>query len=289
MSLALTVSFLWRHPLLQRHGSLRQQTAALRRYLLWQVASRLLPGPIAVPWVKGSWLMLSRGLTGVTGNWYVGLHEWPDMAFVLHLLRPQDTFADIGANVGSYTVLASAAVGASTIAFEPVPQTFQWLCRHVALNVITNRVIAHQTAVGRAEGELRFSIDRGAMNSVVRTDYLGLAQVVPVLSIDAEPGFAGACCWKLDVEGHELDVLAGAKQTLAKAAPQAILCEDRREEVQQILREAGFQSCCYDPFSRTLSAEVASPGSNELWVRDFSWVQHRLRTAPVFQILGMSL
>lgn len=129
MSLRITLPYLWGHPLGSRHF-----LGTLLRYAGWQLRSQLRPGPMAMPWINGSALWVARGLTGATGNLYCGLHEWPDMAFVLHLLRPGDTFADIGANVGTYTVLASAAVGARTVAFEPAPETFAWLQRNLALN-----------------------------------------------------------------------------------------------------------------------------------------------------------
>ena len=77
--------------------------------------------------------------------------------------------------------------------------------------------------------------------------------------------------------------------TLAQAPPQAILCEDRSPEVREILRLAGFHSCTYDPFSRSLTTETPSAGGNELWVRDLAWVKHRLRTAPAFRVLGLSI
>jgi FkbM family methyltransferase len=284
MSLRLTLPFLWRHPLLRG-----QRPAALGRYVRWQLASQLIQGVTGVPWVNGSWLLLRRGLSGATGNWYAGLHEWPDMAFVLHLLRPEDTFVDIGANVGSYTVLASAAVGASSVAFEPVPETFRWLCAQIGLNGITDHVNVHQVAIGRSSGQIKFSLDRDAMNSVVNAEYSGCSSLVQVLAIDSDPRLAGACCWKLDVEGHEVEVLAGAASTLSQAPPQAILCEDRSHEVREILRLAGFHSCTYDPFSRKLTTESPSAGGNELWVRNLTWVQHRLRTAPPFRVLGLSI
>ena len=55
---------------------------------------------------------------GATGNLYVGLHEFEEMAFLLHFLRRGDLFADVDANVGSYTILAAVAVGTEAIAFE---------------------------------------------------------------------------------------------------------------------------------------------------------------------------
>ncbi|TMC68336.1 MAG: FkbM family methyltransferase, partial [Chloroflexi bacterium] len=90
----------------------------------WQFVSRLIAGPIALPFVEGTSLFAMRGMTGATGNWYCGLHEVREMAFVLHLLRAKDHFLDVGANVGSYTVLAGGAVGARVTAVEPIPETF---------------------------------------------------------------------------------------------------------------------------------------------------------------------
>ena len=92
--------------------------------LRWQVGSRLLPLGSTLPYVGDTRLFVTRGMTGATGNWYCGLHEVDEMGFVLHALRPGDLFVDVGANIGSYTVLAAGAVGADAIAVEPVPTTF---------------------------------------------------------------------------------------------------------------------------------------------------------------------
>lgn len=57
-------------------------------------------------------------MTGATGNIYVGLHEFEDMAFLLHVLRRTDLFVDVGANIGSYTILAGGAAGAKLLLNE---------------------------------------------------------------------------------------------------------------------------------------------------------------------------
>ena len=93
--------FVWGHPL--NHNG---RWESLLRVFRWQLGSRLLPGLIALPFVEDTYIFARRGMTGATGNWYCGLHELQDMAFVLHLLRADDHFVDIGANIGSYTVLA---------------------------------------------------------------------------------------------------------------------------------------------------------------------------------------
>src|SRR5215212_3903441 len=126
MSLLKTLQYIVNHPL-NRSNKL----AAIKRYFNWQVSSRLNPHPVIYPFVEGSSLVVQKSMTGATGNVYCGLHEFNDMGFLLHFLRPGDLFFDIGANIGSYTILASAVVGASTVSFEPVPSTFRNLQKNV--------------------------------------------------------------------------------------------------------------------------------------------------------------
>ena len=55
------------------------------------------------------------------------------------------------------------------------------------------------------------------MYQVVSTNYAGQAENVAVMAIDDLPSLRSACCWKLDVEGHELAVRANASRTLPEA------------------------------------------------------------------------
>src|ERR1700738_1077325 len=98
MQLLRLLSYVWQHRL-NAGGRWR----AVGRVVRWQVASRLLAGPFALPFVGDTRLFARRGMTGATGNWYCGLHEVEEMAFMLHFLRPEDLFVDVGATVGSYT------------------------------------------------------------------------------------------------------------------------------------------------------------------------------------------
>src|SRR6185437_5282689 len=98
--------------------------AAFWRFAGWQFQSRIFRRPVIYPFLEKSKIIVQGGMTGATGNIYTGLHEFEEMMFLLHLLRPADLFADVGANVGSYTILASAVAGAGSISFEPLPATF---------------------------------------------------------------------------------------------------------------------------------------------------------------------
>ena len=143
------------------------KVAAIGRVIRWQLGSRLLPGPVLLPYVGTTRLFAARGMTGATGNWYCGLHEHCEMAFVLHMLRNSDHFLDVGANVGSYTVLSAGAVGARTTAMEPIPVTFGHLSRNVALNGLADHVRCWNGGLADRAGSLKFSSGLDTVNHVL--------------------------------------------------------------------------------------------------------------------------
>jgi len=126
-----TLKFIITQPL-NRHRKL----AALNDWFRWQVGSRLLPGAVEVPFVNNAVLMVEPGMTGATGNIYAGLAEFEDMGFLLHFLKKDDLFVDIGANIGSFTVLASKVVDAKSIAIEALPTTHEKLMKNISANNI---------------------------------------------------------------------------------------------------------------------------------------------------------
>lgn len=70
---------------------------AILGFIRWKIARRLIDSPIVINFVNGMCSLTSSGMTGST----TGLHEFEDIAFIMHLLRTTDGFVDVGANVGS--------------------------------------------------------------------------------------------------------------------------------------------------------------------------------------------
>jgi FkbM family methyltransferase len=283
MSALQTLSFVWNHPL-----NAGRRPAAIGRVLRWQIASRLSPGPIALPFIENTCLVCTRGLTGATGNYYCGLHEVRDMAFVLHLLRPDDVFLDVGANVGSYTVLAAGGVGARVTSVEPVPETFMRLERNIAVNGLASRVRAVRCGLSDGAGTARFTTGLDAMNHIVAEGDTAAAVEVPVETLDTVAAEV-PLLMKIDVEGHERSVLGGAARTLADPRLLAAIIEvDRTEdggrEVDEIMRAHGFSQANYDAFTRTLTDPVAA--ANAIYVRDRQAAQQRLSGARRYRLLN---
>jgi FkbM family methyltransferase len=294
MGIVSTPLFIWRHPL-----SKGQRMGRLLRFVKWQIGSRLVLGPVAARFVNDARLFVQKGMTGATGNLYVGLHEFEDMSFVLHGLRPDDLFVDIGANVGSYTVLAGAAVGASCVSFEPIPETFGGLLANIHLNAIAHRVEARNIGLGEAEGTLRFTKNWDTTNHVVLADEGRGTIEVPVQSLDQALGNRRPALIKIDVEGFESPVIAGGNEVLESEGLLGVLMElngsGRRygfdeQRLHERMLDHRFRPFRYSPFERSLvPLDKNNQAGNTLYLRNLDEMEERLKTAPAFWVDGHSI
>lgn len=282
-----TWKWIWNHPLARR-----RRLAAYVRWFRWQIGSRVLGEPVVMPFVEGSRLVVERSMTGATGNIYCGLHEFDDMAFVLHCLRVGDTFVDVGANVGSYTVLASGVVGCQTISLEPVPSTFQKLERNVRVNGIGGVVELHHCAAGAGAGEVWFRTDHDTMNRVVDEGEGVQKERVRVCGMDELLRGRVGDIWKVDVEGYEWEVLRGSVESLQRGVLRAVMLEGDDERISNCMRDAGFSAMTYDPWERRLSEVVGEKSKrmigNHLWVKDRQWVQERCAQSRRYKVCGVT-
>jgi FkbM family methyltransferase len=135
-------------------------------------------------------------------------------------VRPGDVVLDVGANAGAYTVLFAGWVGrhGHVYAFEPATDTRRLLDEVIALNGVADRVTTVGHAVGGEEGRTRFTTNGSdGTNRVVSHAAAGTIEV-PATTIDAfcERLNVSPALIKVDVEGAELEVLRGARRTIAR-------------------------------------------------------------------------
>jgi FkbM family methyltransferase len=277
-SLINVFRFIWSHPLARQ-----QRIKTLGRIAAWQIMSRI-HREVIVSWIADQKLAVRRGMTGATGNIYAGVHEFSDMMFLLHFLKSGDLFLDIGANVGTYTVLASGVCRAKTWAFEPDPETVLCLKRNIEINKLQELVTIHEFALGATEREVAFTVGLDTVNRVaVGNQPYRLVRQRPLDSFlsDVAPTFA-----KLDVEGYEEDILRGGQAFLGKRSLQAIELETITPGVLEMLSLHGFVRRFYDPFTRFLSTEpVGMQSCNALFIKNVSFVNSRIGQSPKVRVL----
>jgi FkbM family methyltransferase len=293
MTFVNTISHIIKHPINQGH-----KVKAIIRYIKWQIGSRLVPGAIIYDWINGSRFFVRTGEMGLTGNIYTGLHEFSDMAFLLHFLRSEDFFVDVGANSGAYTILACSAIGANGIAFEPIPSTYIRLKENVHLNYLDEKVKCINKGVGAQQGTLTFTSDRDQTNHVLAFSEPCINKVtIEATSLDTTLQNLSPALLKIDVEGYETPVIKGAHETLQNQTLNSVIMEingnGRRYgfDESRILRsmaDYGFETFSYNPFERRLiNLESKNLNSgNILFIRGKAFVEKRLKNSPKVKILG---
>lgn len=143
-------------------------------------------------------------------------------------IEPGDIVYDIGANIGCYTLLAAQRVGdhGHVYAFEPHAANAAHLLRNVHQNALQRRVTVLTCALSRRVGYGSFSY--GSKRAGSSGSQLGpgidaaaveLKHVTTVDHLIAEGAIPPAALVKIDIDGLELDVLAGMAGMLRGATP----------------------------------------------------------------------
>ncbi len=155
------------------------------------------------------------------------------------LIHAGDTVVEAGANIGSHTVHFARLVGAGgeVYAYEPQRLVYQLLCGNVAINSLAN-VYTYRAGVGSQAGTLRVpELAPEEMHNWGGVSLLGQEQgeEVPLVTIDDQK--LTTCDFiKIDVEGMEVEVLRGARQTIRSLRPVIYLEANDAEEEADVLR-----------------------------------------------------
>jgi FkbM family methyltransferase len=156
------------------------------------------------------------------------------------IVAPGQTVVDAGANIGAHTVWFCRAVGPGgrVHAFEPQRVIFQALCGNLALNSFQN-AHAHHAALGERNGSIRVDTpDYSLENNFggMPLGQWGAGEEVPLTRIDA---LALENCHfiKIDVEGMEQAVIAGAARTIARHRPVLYVENDRPENAAALIAQ----------------------------------------------------
>jgi FkbM family methyltransferase len=176
------------------------------------------------------------------------------------LIRPGDVLFDVGANVGAYSLVAGKYFhgGVKVYAFEPAFLNFAQLCRNIALNGCGGSVIPLGVALSDSTrlGEFNYhDLEFGGSLHTLGApiDHMGVAfEPVfrqPVMSYRMDDlieqfQLPAPNHIKLDVDGIELAILAGAARTLASGSVRSVLVElekgEKEQRVTDALRAHGF-------------------------------------------------
>lgn len=157
---------------------------------------------------------LITSVIGQTGTFY----EMELLAEIFHRAMPGWVFLDAGAHVGNHSVFFGAILGLEGHSVEQNPDTFAILQGNLAANGLEHRVRAINAAVGRRAGRAATVRNDSGANSGMDRIELTPDGPLPVITVDSL-NLPRLDLLKIDVEGFEVECLAGACDTLARCNP----------------------------------------------------------------------
>jgi FkbM family methyltransferase len=252
--------------------------SAVVRLCMWQLW-RKLPRAGAIAQLSEGERLWCPPWSHLAAAWVsVGDHE-AELPFVRTLLRPEDTFVDVGANIGVYTVVA-ALRGARVLAFEPNANARGMLSANLALNRVEDRVEVLPFALADFSGPARFTTDLESSNHLQTTPEAN-CEVVEVRELDAlvKPA-RQVTLVKIDAEGFDEAVLRGARGTLERERPVVIVeTWAGAHSLRLFLGELGYEFFLYQDGLQPLPADF-SQDANLVAIHSarVEWVRERLRT-----------
>ena len=287
---------------INRHPFNNNPLPAYTRFLQWQIKSRLFNKDFIYNWVSNTRFVVRRGDTGLTANIYNGLAEFHDMAFVLHALRANDRFLDIGANAGSYSILAGAAAGADVLCVEPLPETYAKLLKQIDINNMQDHVKALNIGVSDKPATLQFTADLDCGNHVIaKNESHADTTEVQVDTIDNICTDFSPYMIKMDTEGYENFVIDGATKTLENDETNCLVIElytgksiynTSAQDIHKKIVSFGFKPFRYNAHKKELTAlenKLNTEDQNTIYLKNPDDIRARIATAKKYTLFGKDI
>lgn len=203
----------------------------------------------------------------------------PECEAMRRLLKEGDTFIDVGANFGTFSLLASQIVGKNgrVIAIEPQRRLTTMLRESVALSRVENiNIVEAACGASTGLGIIFVPPDDSGRGGLVRefSARKGFSsaevQVVTLDSVVERYPPSGDILVKIDVEGSEISVLEGGAKLLSQSHPSLLLEQNPQSAVAaghpqfallELIAEAGYQTYALEDFVRHEFAPVPRDGA----------------------------
>lgn len=162
--------------------------------------------------------------------YFLNEYEEKEIRFLEKFLQKGDTFIDVGANIGLFSLVASKQIGETgkVFAFEPIQKNFNHLIQHIQLNNLTN-IQYEKLAVSNKQGEIELYLNEQDSDSGTATAFAEVfTSAERAITIPLDDYFVGkesviVKLIKMDIEGGEYLALQGMSKLLKRDKPTLLI------------------------------------------------------------------
>ncbi len=220
----------------------------VRRVLRWYARRYAEGSAIRIPSGYAAGMKWKRHHRYVSGYW-TGVYEMPIQRALSRELKEGDTFYDVGANAGFFSILAARLVGLKgrVFAFEPLPENIESVQEQFSINSLGQCALIPKAVGGQSGTALLLLAENSSMARIAGDQETRAEKslTVPTITLDefvqadAPPDLI-----KIDVEGFETEVLLGAERLInSPNAPRLLIelhSDEQARNVESILTACGY-------------------------------------------------
>jgi len=224
------------------------------RLFWWMINRRFLKLNVIVEMLPGAKLICDPKSSYGSLVFYNSLPEYAEQMFMYQFVQANDTIVDVGAHIGSETVLLGSKLTRGRMySFEPTPSVKPLLIANIGLNNLQDRVVVEDVAVSDHVGSTQFYLSTESEVNSLHNHEGSKAINIKTTTIDTyakKLKINHIHLLKIDVEGHELAVISGSKSLLSNHKIDVIVfevndqsgsCYDDNSKARELLIGCGYK------------------------------------------------
>jgi FkbM family methyltransferase len=193
--------------------------------VFWRIKFSVLPPKFGMQKIKLIWgrnIIANPSQTIGKSLYTYGLYDLPLTEMICRLVRPGDLVIDAGSNIGYTSCLMQDCLegNGELISFEPLPELFTILKQNLAERENGEFTQLNNVALSHSSGNAVITLPQNFENNdgiaTLQESVVGKKIEIKTTTIDSLNLSRNVRLLKLDVEGHEYEVLRGASESLKK-------------------------------------------------------------------------
>lgn len=208
------------------------------KILFWKIYFLIFNTKI-IKWFNDTYLKIYKNNSSSKACLYFGLPDYEEMEFLKRLVKKNDIFLDIGANVGVYSLFVTSISRCLTYSFEPDNYSRKILFENIKINKLSSKIKVQKQLIGKSNSIVYFSNLRNSTENKIlkiQTSNKIISKKSMQLDYYIKKFRRKNLIIKIDAEGEEFDILRSSK-LIYEENILALIFEVSNSKIKRFIRQ----------------------------------------------------